>query len=454
MPTIKNNNNKDHANPKSTVVEKYRPIFYQDYLKLMHAIHSQNLSKVREAIQKTRYLRFFINYRDPERHFETPLRYALTSSNGNCSGALIELLMSQTANTQTADEFGVTPYQFGAKNCRNWLEIEEVFDHSLPERAVMTTIPIIDTTTALTPYKAKVPYEYHIVIYIPMSLFKGSFTALSRFTFEKLQKHSLFVRRHPVLFFVAQPMIESILMSATNLLYFPSIKGNVRDLNALFSGGLYFSMDLALMFGFGLINSRLQPLLDSSGGKDRGSWWFLKKLGSSTLFTLFFLFSNISIILGEKFQDNKVEVLLNIFFNAVVGAFMHQVTYAGVNSLANWLTEESEQAAVVPVPELQKFIALPMMSLLAEKEESPIYQNIGSGLDSPQDASFNSGHSSGYASSLTESMNGAPIDKKNEVKQKSFFINTRRPSFFMQTTIDEQSEPLYEVPLSPTPGVS
>ncbi|BBB15475.1 hypothetical protein RVIR1_10020 [Candidatus Rickettsiella viridis] len=451
MPVIKNNNNRSNANPEPT--SEPRPIFYRDYLKLMHAIHSQNLHKVMEAVKNTSYLRFIINYRDPERHFETPLRFALAASKGNCSGALIEFLMSQTANTRMVDEFGVTPYQFGAKHCRNWLEVEEIFDHALSRGdTIITVAPVIDATTSLIPYKAKSPYEYHLVIHIPMSLFKGTFTALSRFIFEKLQKHSLFARRHSTLFFVAQSVTESMLMSTMNLLYFPSIKGTMSNLNVLASGATYFSMDLALTFSFSLINSKLQPLLDGGGEKESRVRWASKKLTSSVLFTLFFLLSNLSIILGEKFQDHKVEAVLNIFFNAIVASFIHQVAYAGVNSITNWLVEKSEQASAPPEIELQKSIPFSVMNPLAEKEESPIYQNVGLNRCLPLDASFDSGHSSGYSSSLTESIEGPPMDKKPEVKPKPFFANRGSPLFLMQAAIEEKSEPVYEVPVYKVPS--
>lgn len=340
-----------------------KPIFYQDYFRLIRAIEEESLTNINTLLHTTHYLESIINYRDPERNFQMPLMFALSNSKGDCSAQLIEILLRYGANQAIGDKFGVTPVQLGPEICKNWSDIKLIFNQFSKANRLPSTPPVIITNTtsstpsstplinatSLTPYKPKLPYEFHIEINVTIAILKGTFLAFSRIGFDKLQQRCLLVRRNPTLFLVAQSMLQSMAMSTMNLFYFPSTKGSIGDLNEYLSGGLYFTMDLGLMFGLSFVNAKLQPLLDSSSEKESWASYFFKKTSEFGLMALYFFIGNLSFILGEKFQDHELEASLNLLSNTIVSSLIYKAIYSVINMASNCLTGKSEYVAAEPM---------------------------------------------------------------------------------------------------------
>ena len=121
-----------------------KPVFYQDYRQLMHAIQDKDTMTINEIGKKPRYLAIAIfNYRDPARKGQTPLHFALYA--GDCSPDVISSLVANGANPRFCNQAGVTSYQEAQQNCKNWSEIKSIFDR-FAQRNNFTTPPIATTS--------------------------------------------------------------------------------------------------------------------------------------------------------------------------------------------------------------------------------------------------------------------------------------------------------------------
>lgn len=373
-----------------------KPTFYPDYSHLMRALGTKNPDITKEVIQPICGDTLIINYHDPERNGQTPLHYILEIiEDGSCLTTIVKQLIDCGARPEERDNENRTAYQFAAQHCLNFGEIKTIFDKRLLESSTTmrpstlgTTIkvdnnsamipPIVETTseaTEVAPYTPK-PYEYHIFIHVPTSVAKGSFTALSRYGFEKWQKNSSFAGRHPILLAVMKPMVDATAISSMNLIYFSKTKGMIFNLSEMAVGGIYFSVDLGLMFGAGLINSKVQSLLKPLS--EKGNW--LQKipvnLGYLLLSTSMFFLSNFSLIFGEKAKGHELEVCLSLLASALLSSFVHYGVYNGIQFLENCCEGFSQQDASDPEenPELQSFLdqrdPYPSKSLSADQKAS------------------------------------------------------------------------------------
>lgn len=155
--------------PRTTVsvksnieIQTSRPAFYDDYFSLMQAIPAKNATEIDRIFHHTNYsIASIVNFKNPERGFETPLHYAFGVYGKNCSELIIQKLCSFGALPNFIDERNTTAYAM-SKNCDNWPKIKNIFDNQIQNLKKSTE----NNETGLIAYQQK---KLAISISIPLS---------------------------------------------------------------------------------------------------------------------------------------------------------------------------------------------------------------------------------------------------------------------------------------------
>lgn len=217
--------------PDSILPEKYKPPFYNDYLRVMHAILNKNNTEINKILTDSDLVTDIVNYQDPERDLQTPLHFLLSDSK-NCLDSMINTLCRFGALPNLSDKQNQTAYML-AEHCDNWLKIKPIFDNQ--------------NEVGLIPYTQQ---KFVITIVMPISAFFSG--VLAGGLKEIAQRNK---RRYPYLpsliFYGLQPISLAMASASMNFL----IIGNAAAIG-IEDVGLSFAFYLGIHY-FGLLFAQL-----------------------------------------------------------------------------------------------------------------------------------------------------------------------------------------------------